>query len=141
MSDPRTPSFSRIPISTARLMAAIVMIGCSTAVPWAFNEPANTVCAAHLTVASRQRAILVVIHEDTDGRWRFLDGSENAAVPLINLTLGDLVALDSTVRQLADLPSGWKAWRAGRGLPWSRSRIQIQSTPPMNSPLERDTAR
>jgi hypothetical protein len=54
--------------------------------------------------------------------WQFLcglaDRSEDARV----VGLHSILQLDSSVAELANLPLGWRAWRAARGESWSRCK-------------------
>jgi hypothetical protein len=64
--------------------------------------------------------ILRVSHDLDDHGWQFL-GSE-AAMPTeaAVLALGEVVQLDPSVLEVADLPPGWYARRDSRSAPWHR---------------------
>ena len=37
--------------------------------------------------------------------------------------LDEIVKLDASVRDVADLPPGWHAWRRSKSSPWQRARL------------------
>jgi hypothetical protein len=66
-------------------------------------------------------AVLTVFHE-RDGDWQFLSNHEESGSEALFVHVGHLTDHDSTLREIADLPLGWKAWRAGLGAEWERHR-------------------
>ena len=66
--------------------------------------------------------ILLVTHDADDGAWQFLNGrgdtddTENGLV----VGVGEILELDPSVGELADLPLGWRAWRAAPADEWRR---------------------
>jgi len=69
-----------------------------------------------------------VSHDDDDGTWQFhpFDGQASAQHAAVT-SLRQIVAIDSTVSELADLPLGWHAQRDDRNSPWERSPINAPS--------------
>jgi hypothetical protein len=67
-------------------------------------------------------AILFVSHDEEDGAWQFHDGdstsSENARI----VSLLQIVTIDPSIMDLADLPYGWEASRNSKDASWSRSK-------------------
>jgi hypothetical protein len=43
--------------------------------------------------------------------------------------LGEIAQLDPTVLDLADLPTGWHAWREGPGQPWRKAEGEPPADP------------
>ncbi|MER9256149.1 hypothetical protein NKI59_31260 [Mesorhizobium sp. M0598] len=71
--------------------------------------------------------IAYVSHDD-DGddneSWQFYGNeAEVDQDDLILVALVEVVELDGTVAQLADLPLGWRAWRDTKSSPWKRDKI------------------
>ncbi len=89
---------------------------------WSFKEPKNTIVFTTKRVIYRRFPVLQVVH-DEDGTWRFLDGApvdrEDAAL----VSLEYLVNREPDLRDVADLPTGWRATRAAIGQPWERSTL------------------
>ena len=75
----------------------------------------------------RSEPILHVIHDSDDHGWQFIgsgDGTfENGKV----VALHEVVELDPSVLQLADLPVGWRALRDSPERPWKREAIDDAS--------------
>jgi hypothetical protein len=66
--------------------------------------------------------ILRVSHDAEDHGWQFLDGGTPAMEDAMLVALREIVALDPTVFQVADLPPGWFGTRSKIGGPWTRGR-------------------
>lgn len=64
---------------------------------------------------------MLVSHDEEDAGWQFLEG--NADPEVVDgavVCLGDIVALDRSVEEIADLPLGWIAKRDAIGDSWQR---------------------
>jgi hypothetical protein len=91
---------------------------------WPFADPENTAAFTLRDVVEGRTPILLATHDDDDGCWQFLDNrvdpnpDDGLVVPLRQIVL-----LDPTLRQLADLPAGWCAWRAAPEEPWQREEL------------------
>ncbi len=88
---------------------------------WPFADPPNARAATCWRIIRGEEWIHYVSHEGAGGGWQFrphglAPESEKAVV-----ALGEIVALDPSVRVLADLPVGWCAWRDRKGAPWVRA--------------------
>lgn len=64
--------------------------------------------------------ILMISHDADDGGWQFLCGSTNDPSEGRIVHLKEIVAMDPTVTQVADLPLGWIAFRSMVGGDWIR---------------------
>ena len=88
---------------------------------WPFTEAENTACFTQRHVVEQGHPILLVAHDADDGCWQFLDGSDNLKMSDGKLvTLGDMVQIDPSLAEVADLPVGWIAWRDDVDAPWER---------------------
>jgi hypothetical protein len=90
---------------------------------WPWDQPPNAAaitCRAVLAGAP----ILHVSHDSDDHGWQFLDGGDygdDAATSEGRLIgMGHVLELDPGLRELADLPPGWIAWRDTASEPWRR---------------------
>jgi hypothetical protein len=86
---------------------------------WPFDQPPN---AAALTVRSILEGdpILHVSHDIDDHGWQFLDGRDVDVDEGRVICMADALKRDPTLRELADLPPGWIAWRETAASPWNR---------------------
>jgi hypothetical protein len=67
--------------------------------------------------------VLLVTHDASDGAWQFVNGhgdTDQMGSALI-LEVEEVVALDSSLADLLDLPLGWYAWRESRDDEWKRA--------------------
>jgi hypothetical protein len=87
---------------------------------WPFADTENTAAITLKRIVDRTAAILLVSHDIDDGSWQFLDGGTVADVDAAVVSLREILELEPTIKDVADLPLGWKAERAGIGKPWNR---------------------
>ncbi|RUL87222.1 hypothetical protein [Tautonia sociabilis] len=96
--------------------------------PWPFADPPETEVIVLDRILSGDSPARLVTHDQEDGAWQFLDGEqvfeEDAAVVL----LGEVVQVDPSLLELADLPPGWFAWRPEPGAPWRRAEGEPPAT-------------
>ncbi|HXX64874.1 MAG TPA: hypothetical protein VEO56_13835 [Bacteroidota bacterium] len=93
------------------------VIGCAGSTTSMYDETPSTLVATQRMVVEKKQPILYVVH-DKDGEWAFLADERSIIDPVVELSIQDIIAIDSTVLQVADLKKGWKASRASRGSPW-----------------------
>jgi hypothetical protein len=86
---------------------------------WPFDQAPN---AAALTVQSilSGQPILHVAHDADDHGWQFLDGRDVDVDQGRVIGMATALELDPTLREIADLPSGWIARRKTATDPWHR---------------------
>jgi hypothetical protein len=87
---------------------------------WPFRDLKNVVVFTVRQVAREGRPILRVSHDAEDGAWQFLELGTPSAQDAMILSLEEMVALDAKVKELADLPLGWRALRRSPDAPWQR---------------------
>jgi hypothetical protein len=97
---------------------------------WKFEDPPNVAVIASRKVVREGDWIAYVSHDSDDGGWQFQNGdpgprseSDAMVVSLLNI-----VQLDDSIAQLADLPLGWFAWRESKASPWQRAKRVRRST-------------
>jgi len=64
--------------------------------------------------------ILLVSHDADDHAWQFIGTSDASVVDSKVVGLEEIVQLDPTVLEVADLEPGWQALRDFVGGPWTR---------------------
>ncbi|MFD2056541.1 hypothetical protein ACFSQT_26725 [Mesorhizobium calcicola] len=91
---------------------------------WKFKDQKNLAVISTRKVFSSAGWIAYVSHDDDDESWQFYgDEAEIDQDDLILVALVEVVELDQTVAQLADLPLGWHAWRDTKTSPWKRAKM------------------
>ena len=90
---------------------------------WPFEDPKNVAAFTVREIVEGDSPILLVTHDEDDGAWQFLTGSTVSTSDMMIVGLGKMVEADPTLRQLADLPLGWRAVRDGPDKPWKREPI------------------
>ena len=90
-------------------------------VPWPFDQPRTCAVLTLRSIAFDDAPILLVAHDAEDHGWQFLglDGADEADVAVV--ALEEIVAIDPSVLEVANLPPGSSAWRESRSAPWQRS--------------------
>lgn len=88
---------------------------------WPFDQPRNCTTITLRSIVFQGAPILHVTHDADDHGWQFLGLADADTADACVVGLECAVALDPTVRELADLPPGWHAWRSSRGAPWHRA--------------------
>jgi hypothetical protein len=78
-------------------------------------------------VLDRSEPILLVSHDAEDHGWQFIGSSDASMVDAKLVCLEEIVQLDPTVLEVADLPPGWEATRDAVGSAWLR-----QESPPIS---------
>lgn len=92
--------------------------------PWPFDQPRNAATITVWPILRRIEPITFVSHDASDHGWQFLNIGNDKAVNMADASvvgLEEIVDLDPSVLELADLPPGWCAWRSDAASPWNRS--------------------
>ena len=106
---------------------------------WPFDQGPNV---AAITVRSVLDGdpILFVSHNNDDHGWQFLDGREPDEREGRVVGMSTALDLDPTLREIADLPSGWTASRPDSASPWIR-RAPTESSMTMAAGANDSTGR
>jgi hypothetical protein len=64
--------------------------------------------------------ILLVSHDEEDHGWQFIGSSDASMTDAMLVCLEEIVRVDPTVLEIADLPPGWQAIRDAAGGAWTR---------------------
>ena len=90
--------------------------------PWPFDLPPN--CAVYTTKQIMKDGVKItrVFHDEEDHGWQFHHHGEWDMIDSMLVALKNVIALDDSILEVADLPPGWMAEREFYGRPWKRSR-------------------
>jgi hypothetical protein len=87
---------------------------------WTFAEPENLAVFTTAKILSRTNVILYVLHDD-EGDWQFQSGNDIHEDEPKVVALSEIVDLDSSILDLADLPMGMIATRKSKDDCWQIS--------------------
>jgi hypothetical protein len=87
---------------------------------WPFKDPENVAVFTVRQIVRDGFPVLRVAHNSDDGAWQFLQWETPREEDAMILCLREIVDLDPTIRDLADLPLGWRAIRPSADSPWQR---------------------
>jgi len=87
---------------------------------WPFLDAPNVVTLTLRQIIAGEQPILLVCHDAEDGMWQFLDGGQVHMADALLVCLKNVVKIDPSVVELADLPLGWQATREFPGRVWHR---------------------
>ena len=87
---------------------------------WLFDDPEETEVITLERILRGESPLLLVTHDLEDGTWQFLDGGHVFEDDGATVLLGEMIQFDPSLESLADLPSGWYAWRTAPDEPWQR---------------------
>lgn len=88
---------------------------------WPFDQPPDCGTIVSRAVLDGKTSIQWVSHDADDHAWQFLDNETWEAEQAALVCLSHVLALDPSVREIADLEPGWIATREKRGEPWARA--------------------
>lgn len=90
---------------------------------WPFADARNVAVLTTANVLDGSHPVLLVTHDQDDGAWQFLCGTTNDGSDGRVVGLEEIVQLDPSLRELADLPVGWRASRESPQDSWHRERL------------------
>lgn len=90
-----------------------------------FKETLNTAVFTTQFVIKDKKPITYVNHEMEDGAWQFFsaDNFENFEDVVLVVGLGELISIDESILDIADLPLGFSASRQSINDDWIVSKI------------------
>jgi hypothetical protein len=89
---------------------------------WPF-EPRDCAVITLRSIVFDGAPIPHVSHDEEDHGWQFLGLEDPDPGQAAVVRLDEIVKLDASVRDVADLPPGWHAWRRSKASPWQRARL------------------
>src|SRR2546421_10221092 len=87
---------------------------------WPFDQPRNCAVFTIRQILERTEPILHVTHDSEDHGWQFLGWGDPRIEDAKILAFEEVIAIDPSILQLADLPPGWHAWRRRIEDSWTR---------------------
>ena len=69
----------------------------------------------------KEKPILLVTHDAGDHSWQFIGSTDASMKDAMLVCLEEIVKLDLSTLEVADLPPGWRAVRQSPKHPWIRS--------------------
>jgi hypothetical protein len=92
---------------------------------WPFDQTPDCAVITLRAIAFEGAAILHVTYDADDCGWQFLGAGAPDTGQATVLALSEIVRLDPTVLEIADLPPGWRAWRESKSAPWQREEQSV----------------
>ena len=89
---------------------------------WKFDQRPNCAVFTVREILERGEPVLHVSHDEDDHGWQFLGIETPDASEARIVSLREMLSLDPSLLELADLPVGWHAWRRHVGDSWQRNR-------------------
>ncbi len=90
--------------------------------PWPFDQPRNCTTITMKQILDESEPVLLVSHDADDHGWQFIGTSDACVEDGRVVCLEEMVRLDPTVVEVADLPPGWQAVRENVGSAWTRRK-------------------
>jgi hypothetical protein len=90
---------------------------------WTFPDPVDTAALTTVHVLNGALPVVLVTHDADDGMWQLLCGTTNDSKDGRIVCLGCMIGNDPSLLEIADLPTGWSAWRDAPGEPWQREPL------------------
>ena len=94
----------------------------ATTKSWPFKDPTNMSVFSIQQIVFGKQPILHVTHDADDGSWQFLGTETPSESDLVVVGLEEICDLDPSIKELADLPVGWEAWRSEKTAVWVKSK-------------------
>jgi hypothetical protein len=88
---------------------------------WPFDQPPNCAVFSIRSIIFGGAPILHVCHDEDDHGWQFLGLDDADVGQAAVVLLKEVVKLDPSVLEVADMPPGWHAWRPSASSPWQRT--------------------
>jgi hypothetical protein len=89
---------------------------------WPFDQPKNCATFSLRQIFQEGKPILYVSHDEDDHGWQFLSGDEIKTEDAFIVGLEEIVNLDPSVLEIADLEPGWIATRKSISDPWKKEK-------------------
>jgi hypothetical protein len=92
---------------------------------WPFKDKQNVMVITTKSIVINGNPILYISHDEEDGMWQFHDGTEANEEDGTVISLKEMLELDTSISEIADLPCGWYAWRNNINDTWKRQKAEL----------------
>ena len=96
------------------------LIGRNISLEWMFEDDKLTMIITTKDILEQKKPILSVWRDEEDGMWQFLSSSDVDEDEAKIISLEEIVNLDNSLNEIADLKLGWVAWRQSQNEKWAR---------------------
>jgi len=90
---------------------------------WPFDQGPKVAAVTSRQVLEQNLPILRVVHYSDDASWAFTCGTTNDSEDIRIVAMEEMLNLDNSIVQIADLPPGWGASRTVANGPWSKYQL------------------
>ena len=95
---------------------------------WPFDQPRIVAVLTTVHVVRGGQAILYASRDRDDGSWQFHSMEPARVHEAMVVALDEIIELDPSILEIADLEPGWAAERVAEGEPWRRFRPPAESS-------------
>ena len=88
---------------------------------WPFSDVPKTLAYVSEPILEGAAPVLLVTHDKGDGAWQFHSTSTPDLSEATMASLEEILRLDPSIAEIADLPLGGIAFREAPEKPWARS--------------------
>jgi len=85
---------------------------------WKFDQAPNVAAVTSTHITEDKKPILLVSHYSDDHSWAFLSGDAITVEESELVSMKEIVSIDPTVQEVANLKPGWSAERKAVGDEW-----------------------
>ena len=89
---------------------------------WNFDQSRDVAALPTRQVITDKLPILIVTHYEEDCSWAFTCGTTNRSEDAMLVSMGKIVDRDPSLRDIADLPPGWSAYRDSADAQWIKRK-------------------
>ena len=94
---------------------------------WPFDQAPNVAAITSTHITNDRCPILLVTHYEDDHSWGFQSGKPVAMANAQVVRMDEVIRLDATLFEIADLLPGWSAERKTVGGEWRRYKDEWES--------------
>jgi hypothetical protein len=89
---------------------------------WPFSDPPNVAVFTSVRLLEGDDWVHYVTHDEDDGAWQFhpFSGPTSEHESAV-ISLAEMLNIEPRISELADLPTGWHAWRERKDGEWTRA--------------------
>lgn len=85
---------------------------------WPFEDSPQTAVFTTKSITNREKDVMIVFHDEEDGAWQFFDGGKVCKDNVMIISLKEMVDLDSSIKHLAGMKTGYFAVRESIESDW-----------------------